>query len=65
VIIEIGGDKETTSTDQGSGPPALMSELGQKRTWWGEFAMPALPPKADIRRRYHDVPFVPEADMAL
>jgi hypothetical protein len=28
-----------------------MSALGQKRTWRLQFAMSALPPKADIPRR--------------
>jgi hypothetical protein len=38
-------------------PP--MSALGQKQTWRGEFAMSALPPKADIAERDRDVRFVP------
>src|SRR4029077_546830 len=41
----------------------LMSEMGQKRTWRGEFAMSALPPKADIAGRRLDVRFVPESDI--
>jgi hypothetical protein len=40
-----------------------MSALGQKRTLQDEFAMSALPPKADIAERDRDVRFVPEADM--
>jgi hypothetical protein len=35
-----------------------MSALGQKRTWRGEIAMSALPPKADIAERNWDVRFV-------
>jgi hypothetical protein len=42
-----------------------MSALGQKRTWRGEFAMSALPPKADIDGRSPDVRFVPIADIPL
>jgi hypothetical protein len=40
-----------------------MSALGHKRTWWGEFAMSALPPKADIAERDLDVRFVPKTDI--
>jgi hypothetical protein len=36
-----------------------MSALGHKRTWPDEFAMSALPPKADIRQRDRHVRFVP------
>jgi hypothetical protein len=39
-----------------------MSALGQKQTWRLQFAMSALPPKADIRPRDQDVRFGPEAD---
>jgi hypothetical protein len=41
-----------------------MSALGQKQTWRSEFAMSALPPKADIDGRPPDVRFVPTADIA-
>ena len=41
-----------------------MSALGQKRTWRQVRTMSALPPKADIRCRFFDVRFVPEADIA-
>jgi hypothetical protein len=41
-----------------------MSALGRKRTSRGEFAMSALPPKADIAERDQDVRFVPIADIA-
>jgi len=34
-----------------------MSALGQKRTWRLQFAMSALPPKADICERVLDVRF--------
>jgi len=40
-----------------------MSALGHKRTWLGEFAMSALPPKADIVQSDRDVRFVPKADI--
>ena len=40
-----------------------MSALGQKRIWRTQFAMSALPPKADIARRDPDVRFVPIADI--
>jgi hypothetical protein len=39
----------------------LMSGLGHKRTWRGEFAMSALPPKADISSALCDG-IVPKAD---
>ena len=39
-----------------------MSALGQKRTWRVEFAMSALPPKADIGTQPRNVRFVPKAD---
>jgi len=39
-----------------------MSALGQKRTKRQLAAMSALPPKADIDRRYDIVRFVPQAD---
>jgi hypothetical protein len=42
----------------------MTSALGQKRTWWGEFTMSALPPKADIAGRELNVRFVPKADIA-
>jgi hypothetical protein len=41
---------------------ASMSALGQKRTRRDEFAMSALPPKADIVRHGVNVRFVPQAD---
>jgi hypothetical protein len=46
----------------GSNLEPVMSALGQKRTFGPLIAMSALPPKADIRRRYCDVRFVPKAD---
>jgi hypothetical protein len=39
-----------------------MSALGQNRTWRGECAMSALPPKADIVQHGGNVRFVPKAD---
>jgi hypothetical protein len=41
-----------------------MSALGHKRTWRGEFAMSALPPKADIGTHPRNVRFVPKATSA-
>jgi hypothetical protein len=41
-----------------------MSALGQHRTWRDQIAMSALPPKADILRRYLNVRFVPTAEVA-
>jgi hypothetical protein len=43
--------------------PALMSTLGQQRTWRDQISMSALPPKADIRPRDQDVCFGPKADI--
>jgi hypothetical protein len=40
-----------------------MSALGQNRTWRVQFAMSALPPKADIGGVSSDVRFVPIADI--
>jgi hypothetical protein len=37
--------------------------VGHKRTWQGEFAMSALPLKADMVQLDCDVRFVPEADI--
>jgi hypothetical protein len=42
---------------------ALMSALGQKRTFRSVRLMSALPPKADIGQRDSDVRFVPKADI--
>ena len=42
-------------------PP--MSSLGQKQTWRGEFALSALPTKADIGTQSRNVRFVPKADI--
>jgi hypothetical protein len=42
-----------------------MSALGHKRTWRLQFAMSALPPKADIRPRDQDVCFGPIGDIRL
>jgi hypothetical protein len=39
------------------------SEVGHKRTWQGEFAMSALPQKADMVQLDCDVRFVPTADI--
>src|SRR5262249_34699543 len=39
-----------------------MSALGQKQTFAPQKVMPALPPKADIRRRKTNVHFGPKAD---
>jgi hypothetical protein len=36
-----------------------MSAMGQKRTGRFQFAMSALPPKADIPQHHRDVRFVP------
>jgi hypothetical protein len=47
-----------------SNPEALMSALGQKRTWRGQIAMSALPLKADIPRSNLDVSFGPLDDIA-
>ena len=47
----------------GNNPVPLMSALGQKRTWRLQFAMSALPPKADIPRLHHDVCFGPISDI--
>ena len=41
-----------------------MSALGQKRTLKRLGPMSALPPKADIGTRSHNVRFVPKADIA-
>ena len=43
-------------------PP--MSALRQKRTSAHVYVMSALPPKADIAERNHDVRFVPKGDIA-
>jgi hypothetical protein len=40
-----------------------MSAMGQKRTWRLQFAMSALPPKADIAERDWNVRFVPQGDI--
>jgi hypothetical protein len=40
-----------------------MSALGQKQTLRGLNGMSALPPKADIGKRWLDVRFVPIADI--
>jgi len=48
----------------GSNPEPPMSALGQKQTSRHLQPMSALPPKADIRRRYSDVRFVPKADVS-
>jgi hypothetical protein len=48
---------------QGINPVPLMSALGQKRTWRGEFPMSALPPIADIPERQLDVRFVPTPEV--
>jgi hypothetical protein len=40
-----------------------MSALGQKQTFAVQKGMSALPPKADIRRRFFNVRFVPIADI--
>jgi len=45
-----------------SNPEPLMSALGQKRTLDNVAPMSALPPKADIAERDHNVCFVPIAD---
>jgi uncharacterized protein YndB with AHSA1/START domain len=42
----------------------LTVSFGRKRTRRAEFAMSALPPKADIAGRQFDVRFVPNADIA-
>jgi hypothetical protein len=42
---------------------AVMSALGQKRTLRHVRAMSALPRKADIEQRSHDVRYVPIADI--
>jgi hypothetical protein len=39
--------------------------FGHKRTWRLQIAMSALPPIADIPRRYLDVRYGPQADMRL
>ena len=39
-----------------------MSQMGLKRTWRDQFAMSALPPKADIPRRNLNVRFGPKPD---
>jgi hypothetical protein len=41
-----------------------MSALGQKRTWLTQFAMSALPPKADVAEHGWDVRLVPRADIS-
>lgn len=42
-----------------------MSALGQKRKFARQFAMSALPPKADLMSPLRNVRFVPEADIQL
>jgi hypothetical protein len=39
-----------------------MSAMGHKRTFAVQKVMSALPPKADIDRRFWNVRFVPKAD---
>jgi hypothetical protein len=41
----------------------LTSAMGQKRTWTSEFAMSALPLKADIVQHGGNVRSVPKADI--
>src|SRR5215472_15164652 len=54
-----------TTTAQCGTAKALMSALGQKRTFEHVRAMSALPPKADIRCRDRHVRFVPKADITV
>jgi hypothetical protein len=42
-----------------------ISALGQKQTCRFQFAMSALPPKADIAERNRHVRFVPEAEIGI